>query len=78
MRIAELRKSECCPVMGQIEVALPLWDHITSPDGATDLGTSESTWNRNRPTILTSNWSKDRQPYDPHVFSRALGAWARV
>ena len=30
MRIAELRKSECCPVMGQIEVALPLWDHITS------------------------------------------------
>jgi hypothetical protein len=23
MRIAELRKSECCPVIGQIEVALP-------------------------------------------------------
>ena len=32
MRIAELRKSECCPVIGQIEVALPLWDHITSPE----------------------------------------------
>ena len=30
MRIAELRKSECCPVIGQIEVALPLGDHITS------------------------------------------------
>src|SRR6516165_5675298 len=30
MRIAELRKSECCPVIGQIEVALPLWDHITN------------------------------------------------
>jgi hypothetical protein len=30
MRIAELRKSECCPVIGQIEVALPFWDHITS------------------------------------------------
>jgi len=32
MRIAEVRKSECCPVIGQIEVALPLWDHITSPE----------------------------------------------
>jgi len=33
MRIAELRKSECCPVIGQIEVALPfLGDHITSPE----------------------------------------------
>src|SRR6266478_2059143 len=32
MRIAELRKSECCPVIGQIEVALPLWDNITSPE----------------------------------------------
>jgi hypothetical protein len=32
MRIAELRKSECCPVIGQIEVALPLWNHITSPE----------------------------------------------
>jgi hypothetical protein len=30
MRIAELRKSECCPVIGQIEVALPLGDHMTS------------------------------------------------
>ena len=25
MRIAELRKSECCPVIGQIEVALPFF-----------------------------------------------------
>ena len=32
MRIAELRKSECCPVMGQIEVALPRRDNITSPE----------------------------------------------
>ena len=32
MRIAELRKSEGCPVIGQIEVALPVWDNITSPD----------------------------------------------
>jgi hypothetical protein len=32
MRIAELRKSECCPVTGQIEVALPFWDNITSPE----------------------------------------------
>jgi hypothetical protein len=32
MRIAELRKSECCPVIGQIEVALPFWDNITSPE----------------------------------------------
>ena len=32
MRIAELRKSEGCPVIGQIEVALPVWDNITSPE----------------------------------------------
>jgi hypothetical protein len=32
MRIAELRKSEGCPVTGQIEVALPFWDNITSPE----------------------------------------------
>ena len=32
MRIAELRKSECCPVIGQIEVALPRRDNITSPE----------------------------------------------
>ena len=32
MRIAELRKSERCPVIGQIEVALPLGDNITSPE----------------------------------------------
>jgi hypothetical protein len=25
MRIAELRESECCPVIGQIEVALPFF-----------------------------------------------------
>lgn len=32
MRIAELRKSECCPVIGQIEVALPFfWGGTTSP-----------------------------------------------
>jgi hypothetical protein len=32
MRIAELRKSECCPVIGQIKVALPFWDNITLPE----------------------------------------------
>ena len=32
MRIAELRKSECCPVIGQTEVALPRRDNITSPE----------------------------------------------
>jgi len=33
MRIAELRKSECCPVIKQIEVALPfLKNNITSPE----------------------------------------------
>jgi hypothetical protein len=32
MRIAELRKSECCPVTGQIEVALLCGDNITSPE----------------------------------------------
>ena len=32
MRIAELRKSECCPVIGQIEVALRFWDNITGSD----------------------------------------------
>jgi len=32
MRIAELRKSECCPVIGQIEVASARWDKITSPE----------------------------------------------
>src|SRR5215831_21426654 len=30
VRIAELRKSECCPVIGQIEVALPSYG-TTSP-----------------------------------------------
>ena len=32
MRVSELRESECCPVIGQIEVALPRRDHITSPE----------------------------------------------
>jgi hypothetical protein len=32
MRIPELRKSDCCPVIGQIEVALPFWENITSPE----------------------------------------------
>jgi hypothetical protein len=35
MRIAELRKSECCPVIGQIEVALPfLGQHYLAGNGA--------------------------------------------
>ena len=32
MRIAELRKSEGCPVIGQIQVASPQGDNITSPE----------------------------------------------
>ena len=33
MGVAELRQSECCPVIGQIEVALSFWDNnITSPE----------------------------------------------
>jgi hypothetical protein len=32
MRVAELRGSECCPVIGQIKVASPRWDNITSPE----------------------------------------------
>ena len=32
MRIAEPRKSECCPVIGQPEVESPFWDNITSPE----------------------------------------------
>jgi hypothetical protein len=32
MRIAELRKSECCPVIAQIEVASPSGGNITSPE----------------------------------------------
>ena len=32
MRIAEPRKSECCPVIGQTEVESPFWDNITSPE----------------------------------------------
>jgi hypothetical protein len=37
MRIAELRKSECCPVIGQIEVALPFFwggQHHLAGNGA--------------------------------------------
>jgi hypothetical protein len=35
MRIAELRKSECCPVTGQIEVALAfLGQHHLAGNGA--------------------------------------------
>jgi hypothetical protein len=35
MWIAELRKSECCPVIGQIEVALPFWGpHHLAGNGA--------------------------------------------
>jgi hypothetical protein len=35
MRIAELRESECCPVIGQIEVALPfLGQHYFAGNGA--------------------------------------------
>ena len=32
VRVSELRRSECCPVIGQIEVALPRRDNITSPE----------------------------------------------
>ena len=32
VRVSELRGSECCPVIGQIEVALPRRDNITSPE----------------------------------------------
>ena len=32
VRVSELRGSECCPVIGQIEVASPRWDKITSPE----------------------------------------------
>jgi hypothetical protein len=32
VRVSELRGSECCPVIGQIEVASPPWDKITSPE----------------------------------------------
>src|SRR5260370_17315481 len=29
---SELRGSECCPVSGQIQVASPRWDNVTSPE----------------------------------------------
>jgi len=32
VRVSELRGSERCPVIGQIEVALPQRDNITSPE----------------------------------------------
>src|SRR5216684_83579 len=32
VRVSELRGSECCPVIGQIEVASARWDKITSPE----------------------------------------------
>jgi hypothetical protein len=32
VRVSELRGSERCPVIGQIEVASPRWDKITSPE----------------------------------------------
>jgi len=32
MRVAEMGASEGCPVTGQIEVASPGWDEITSPE----------------------------------------------
>ena len=32
VRVSELRGSECCPVIGQIQVASPRWDNITSPE----------------------------------------------
>jgi len=32
MRVTEMGASEGCPVIGQIEVASPGWDKITSPE----------------------------------------------
>jgi hypothetical protein len=32
MRVTEMGASEGCPVIGQIKVASPLWDNITSPE----------------------------------------------
>ena len=32
MRVAELRGSECCPVIGQIKVESHRWDNMTSPE----------------------------------------------
>jgi hypothetical protein len=32
MRVAEMRRSEGCSVIEQIEVASPLWDNRTSPE----------------------------------------------
>jgi hypothetical protein len=32
MRVTEMGASEGCPVIGQIEVASPRWDKITSPE----------------------------------------------
>src|SRR5260370_672116 len=34
VRVSELPRSEWCPVIGQIGVASPRWDKITSPETA--------------------------------------------
>ena len=36
MRVAETGGSESCPVMGRIEVALLIYDHITSTGNGAD------------------------------------------
>src|ERR1700737_797878 len=49
--VSELRGSECCPVIGQIEVASPRWDKITSPETeltSHGVQTREHLWNRCR------------------------------
>jgi hypothetical protein len=48
IRVAEMRASECCPVIGQIEVASPQGDNITSPETELTLvgaQTREHHWN---------------------------------
>ena len=47
VRVSELRGSERCPVIGQIEVASPRWDKITSPE--TEL---TSRWCSNSRTLV--------------------------
>jgi len=32
MRVTEMGASEGCPVIGEMEVASPCWDNITSPE----------------------------------------------
>jgi hypothetical protein len=51
VRVSELRGSECCPVIGQIEAASPRWDKITSPETeltSHGVQTREHLWNRCR------------------------------